>query len=314
MWSIWNEPNHPQFLRPQYSSKHRPLSPGIYRDLYRAALKGLRSAAVQNPQVLFGETAPRGTTHDVAPLVFLRGALCLDKHYVKRKSCGKLDMAGYAHHAYTTAAGPLFVPPSGNDVTIGVLSRLTKALDKAAHAGAIASHMPVYLTEFGIQSRPDPIYGVSYQRQSEYRAIAERIAYDNPRVKGFSQYLLTDDKPIPNVPPAARYGGFESGLKTSSGRVKPSFDGFRLPLAVRPVSRTRVSVWGLVRPTVGGTAAQLQFRPGESGKWHKVQTVATNGLGYFRVKVPYKKRRQYRIVWTSPAGTEFASTATRAYG
>ena len=31
-WSIWNEPNHPQFLEPQYDSKHKPASP---RDLPR---------------------------------------------------------------------------------------------------------------------------------------------------------------------------------------------------------------------------------------------------------------------------------------
>src|SRR4051794_24830495 len=30
LWSVWNEPNHPDFLQPQYSTKgHRPLSPGI---------------------------------------------------------------------------------------------------------------------------------------------------------------------------------------------------------------------------------------------------------------------------------------------
>ncbi|HEY4095613.1 MAG TPA: hypothetical protein VGM33_08895, partial [Baekduia sp.] len=26
-WAVWNEPNHPQFLGPQYDSKHRPASP-----------------------------------------------------------------------------------------------------------------------------------------------------------------------------------------------------------------------------------------------------------------------------------------------
>ena len=36
----------------------------------------------------------------------------------------------------------------------------------------------------------------SLQRQAEYRSISEQIAYDNPRVAAFSQYLLTDDAPI----------------------------------------------------------------------------------------------------------------------
>ena len=37
-WSIWNEPNQPQFLLPQYSrAPQTPLSPGIYRKLFFAA-------------------------------------------------------------------------------------------------------------------------------------------------------------------------------------------------------------------------------------------------------------------------------------
>ena len=128
-----------------------------------------------------------------------------------------------------------------------MLSRLTTALDRAAKAGAITAHLPLYLTEFGIESTPDPVRGVSLQRQSEYRAISERIAYDNPRVVAFSQYLLRDDSPKPGVPLLARYPGFETGLFTYKGKHKPAYDGFRLPLAVRQ-SGSKVSLWGLVRP------------------------------------------------------------------
>ena len=41
-WSIWNEPNQPQFLKPQYKSG-KPASPKLYRKLYQAAYAGLRS-------------------------------------------------------------------------------------------------------------------------------------------------------------------------------------------------------------------------------------------------------------------------------
>jgi hypothetical protein len=312
-YSIWNEPNHPQFLQPQFDSKHNPESPTLYRALFKAALKGLRSAAVPNPQVLFGETAPRGGGKVVAPLTFLRGALCLDSKYKLKSGCGAIDMAGYAHHAYTTSAGPLFKPPSKNDVTIGVLSRLTGALDKAARAHAILPNMPVYLTEFGIQSVPDPISGVSLQQQAEYRSISERIAYDNPRVKAFSQYLLTDDKPIAGATGAAKYGGFESGLKTSKGQDKPSLAAFRLPLAIKKESSTAVSAWGLVRPALAATSVVLEYRAGASGAWHTLKTLPTNALGYFRSRVSYRNHRQYRLVWTSPAGGTYTGAATRAY-
>src|SRR3954451_1060347 len=230
-WSIWNEPNHPQFLGPQYDSKHRPASPKIYRGLYAAALRGLAAAGDTKP-VLMGETAPTGTGKDVAPLTFLRGALCLNDNYKKSGKCSNLRIDGYAHHAYTNRSGPLYVPPGPNDVMIGALSRLTRALDKAAAAGVVKKSLPVYLTEFGIQSTPDPFVGVSLQRQAEYRSYSERIAYYNPRVKAFSQYLLTDDEER-GTTDEQKYSGFESGLRTAAGKAKPSPDGFRLPLVAK---------------------------------------------------------------------------------
>ena len=144
------------------------------------------------------------------PLAFLRGMLCLDSKWRKSKSCGALEADGYAHHAYTTSAGPRFKPSSKDDVTIGVLPRLVIALDRAAKAGALPEHLPVHLTEFGIQTTPDKISGVSLERQAAYRAVAEHIAYVNPRVASFSQYLMSDDPPRAS---GYRYAGFESGLR-----------------------------------------------------------------------------------------------------
>jgi hypothetical protein len=314
-WSVWNEPNHPQFLMPQYDSRHRPASPAIYRSLFLAAQKGLRSAKVARPKILFGETAPTGTSRDVAPLTFLRGALCLTSSYhPDSHHCAKLDMAGYAHHAYTPKAGPSFKNTGPNNVFIGVLPRLTSALDKAARAGAIAARLPVFLTEFGIQSTPDPLFGVSLQRQAEYRSISERIAYENPRVKSFSQYLLHDDAPRAGATGAERYSGFESGLITAAGKVKPSFDGFRLALSVRRGTGSTASVWGVVRPARAPGGAQLESRNGSSGAFHKLKAVSFNRLGFFTAKVGYQQGRQFRVVWTAPEGATYRGAPTRAYG
>src|SRR5829696_9478958 len=56
LWSIWNEPNHPQFLGPQY--KHdKPHTPRLYRKLYvegERAIHGVRGGS--GDKVLFGET------------------------------------------------------------------------------------------------------------------------------------------------------------------------------------------------------------------------------------------------------------------
>ncbi len=311
VWSIWNEPNQPQFLKPQFDSKKRPASPRIYRALYRGALKAFDTLKLK-PTVLFGETSPRGTGKVVAPLTFLRGALCLSSKYKLRKGCGRLPAAGVAHHAYTTRLGPFFKPPGPNDVTIGVLSRLTRAVDRAGNAGAITRKLPIWLTEFGIQSQPDPQYGVSYQQQSEYRALSERIAYDSPRVKAFSQYLLRDDNPIKGVPALARYGGFESGLKTAGNKYKPSFDAFRLPLVIRKRTSTRAQAWGLVRPARAVVSATIEYRDGTRGPFKSLERVTTNSLGYFTEIVAYRKGRQYRIAW-GPRGSVRHGGPTRAY-
>src|SRR3954451_18211041 len=299
-WAIWNEPNHPDFLQPQYSAKgHRPLSPGIYRQLFLAGWRGLRSS-VGDPYLLMGETAPRGTSHVVAPITFLRGALCLNSRYVKRRTCSNLPADGYAHHAYSTRQGPFFKPPGPNDVTIGVLSRLTRALDRAGASGAIKKGMGIFLTEFGVQSYPDKLLGVPLSQQAEYRSISEHIAYRNSRVKLFSQYLMRDSQPLPG-PPAQRYSGFESGLRTCAGKKKPAFDAFRTPLTVTKAG-SRVNLWGLVRPARGATAVEVQYQDGGKGAWKKLFDKKTSASTVWTGRTSDRKRRRWRVAWRSPAG------------
>ena len=123
----------------------------------------------------------------------MREALCLNAKYKKSGTCGELQMSGYAHHAYFPAAGPKYVWKQKDSVTIASLSRLSNALNLAARAHAIPGGVPIYLTEFGVQSKPNKYEGVSAAKQAEYDAIAEHMAYSNPRVAAFSQYLFKDD-------------------------------------------------------------------------------------------------------------------------
>lgn len=305
-WAIWNEPNQPQFLRPQFARGGQAESPKIYRRLFQAAVRGLDNAGQGDDKVLIAETSPRGNrSRIVPPLRFLRGMLCLNSKYRKRSKCGALDPDGYAHHAYTTRQGPYFVPPaphSRDDVTIGVLSRLTKALDRARSAGALKKRLPIYLTEFGIQSTPDTQSGVSLAKQVQFRAISERIAWTNPRVAAFSQYLLRDSDPTGKN----EYGGFESGLRFADGRPKPSLQAFRLPLAVKRIG-SRVSIWGLVRPATGTTTATITYANRGSSKFRKLRTVKTNSRGYFTVRSTYRKGRRWNLEWenqkSSPVGS-----------
>jgi hypothetical protein len=314
-WAIWNEPNHPDFLQPQWTGRGRhrqATSAKLYRQLFQKGAAGLAAGGAGRTPVLFGETAPRGTGHVVHPITFLRTAMCLDAHWHRRASCHRLPADGYAHHAYTTRSGPYFVPPSRNDVTIGVLGRLNSALARAGRAGAVRRGLPIWLTEFGIQSFPDHVYGVSQTTQAEYRAISERIAYNNPRVVAFSQYLMRDDDPIAGVSAIQRYGGFESGLRTSAGAAKRAYDAFPLPL-VAQLGRRRTTLWGIVRPATSATKVSIDYRDKGSSRWRFLKRDTTNARGTWTTTTARRSNRRYRVRWTAPDGRRLTGPLTRPH-
>ncbi|HEY1776214.1 MAG TPA: hypothetical protein VGG41_08655 [Solirubrobacteraceae bacterium] len=248
LYSIWNEPNQPGFLRPQYVGK-KLTSPRIYRGLFLAGYSGLKASGNFNRMtVLMGETSSVGVvTQGVpAPLAFLRGVLCLNSNYKPIGHCARLPADGYAQHPYDNAHGPFAHPPK-DDVTMGTIGRLITALNRAAAVGAIHRGLPVFVTEFGVQTKPNPYVGVTYAQQAEFDAIAEHIAWKNPRIVSFSQYLLRDDHPV-----RGRVVGSQAGLENYHGVAKPALQGFRLPLTVTR-TRSGVALWGIVRPeTVAG--------------------------------------------------------------
>jgi hypothetical protein len=320
LFAIWNEANHPQFLLPQFNSRGTPESPHIYRGLFQAGYEGLQAAGMVRPKVLMGETAPvgydrvtkseireegsRALLHDVAPLEFLRGALCLDSKYRKAGTCEMLPAVGYAHHAYTTRAGPSYKPQGPDNVTIGVLSRLTSALTKAERAHALPAHTPVYLTEFGIQTRPSQL-GVSQAKQAEFDAMSERIAWSNPRVVAFSQYLLRDD-PRGGKPGAGAHGGtvgFETGLETVRGAHKLLYSSFPIPLVVSKRGHG-FSLWGLVRPAEGATTVTVLVQPRGSKSYKTLASVQTDSAGYWKLSSSLQGSR-WRVSWRSPTGVSY---------
>jgi hypothetical protein len=323
IYSIWNEPNHPAFLLPQFNSNGTPASPRIYRGLYQAAYAGLQAAGLTHPRILFGETAPtgfdhvnvrkEGALHDVAPLAFLREALCLNVHYRKSPSCGELQMSGYAHHAYTTAVPPTYRTPGADNVTIGTLSRLSNALNLAARAHAIPAGLPIYLTEFGTQSLPNKQLGVPVAQQAEYNAIAEHIAWSNPRVAAFSQYLLRDD-PLGGAPGASVHGGtvgFQTGLEYYNGQPKPLYYGWPIPLTVTRDGHG-FALWGLVRPTTGATHVTVLVKARHAKRYRTLETVPTNSLGYWSSSSS-TQGETWRVRWTGPAGVKYEGPPIHAF-
>jgi Cellulase (glycosyl hydrolase family 5) len=328
LFAIWNEPNDIASLQPQFNASGQPVSPHTYRGLFQAGYAGLQAAGIAHPKVLMGETAPVGADslsrseirkygllHDVAPLAFLRGALCLNSHYKKAGGCGSVPAYGYSTHAYTQKQGPLWVPPVHDDVTIGTLSRLENALNLAAHAGAIRAGIPIYLTEFGVQSKPNRYEGVSPTKQAEYDALAEYIAWKNPRVAAFSQYLLHDD-PTGGPPGSGVHGGtvgFQTGLEFVNGSPKPLFNAWSVPLVVSKDGHG-FSLWGLVRPATGSTKVTILVKTRGAKKYRVLKTATTESLGYWSF-TSSTAGVAWKVRWTSPTGVKYegpAIGATRA--
>lgn len=292
-WGMWNEPNHPGFLKPQYSHG-RPVAPSLYRALHLAGVRGLEAAGQAGDAFLGGETAPGGDRRrSMPPLQFLRGVLA--------KGAPRLRIDGWAHHPYANRRGPFYVPPDRDNVTIGVLRRLERALD-AAHRRST----PVWITEYGVQSSPDTTLGVPLAQQAEYRSISERILRADPRVAALSQYLLVDD---------AALSGFQSGLVTSAGRAKPSLDEFRLPLAAKRSGAT-VMLWGLVRPAagVGATRVEVLVRDRTTAHATVAASRPTDGAGVWTARLPYRKGRTFRVRWAASDGSVSVGPPVRVYG
>ena len=310
LWSIWNEPNHPRFLGPQYKNG-QPASPSVYRALYLAGEKAIHGVpGGGRDKVLFGETAPVGTSTLVEPLVFLRRALCLSESYKRNQDCNKVRMEGFAHHAYARKGNPFFRSTKQDEVSIGTLDRLTKALDRAAKAGVIKRKRPIYLTEFGVQSYPDRIAGVPLAKQAEYLAISEHIAYVNRRVKAFSQYLMRDDGKVFGQGKTERYGGFETGLRRADGRRKPAYTGFMLPLRVSEAGSSHV-LWGRVRPATEPVDVTIQRDTGDG--WKRLTTTRTGAGGVFGLGTRARDDARYRVRWTRADGATFTGPPIRPY-
>jgi hypothetical protein len=329
MWSIWNEPNHPQFIQPlseRVAGKMIPSSPHQYRRLYVAATDALTASGHGTDKVLFGEVLPigqrrLGTLNTMRPLLWLREFFCVDGRYrpyrggaARARGCDnfpQIRTSGFAMHPYTKPAGPRFVLASPDDATIGQIGRVEKALDRIAKTGRAPRRLAVYSTEFGLQSDPPDCigFGVPLARQAEVLNEGEYDSFVHRRVKTYSQYLLIDDPVLPQFAPGSneRYGRFQTGLMYGENAVRcespgirfrvgqpkqPTFDAFRTPIWVRKLSFGRgVQVFGRARPR-GRAPQQIRIL-------HRGRTVKTvTASGYFLTSLRGSSAGTWQLQWS----------------
>jgi len=335
MWSIWNEPNQPGWLRPQVSNL-LPQSPRMYRALQDAGYAALEATGHGLDSYLLAETAPRGSLtpeelSPMRPLQFIRELYCVDRRLrpytgnaATVRGCppdqagrerfaadhpGLFKATGFAHHPYALEVAPSANDPIRDNVTLATLPRLTDTLDRIFRLYGQNRRLPIWLTEYGYQTNPpDPIIGVSWRRQAAYLNEAEYIAFRRPRVRSHAQFLLVDDKPNlswPETDPRHWGSTFQSGLMTREGTRKHAFGAYQLPIHVSPRRVRRggqIRVFGANRPAPPAATlpVAVEFRPRGSSTWQEIRRVTTGSFrNYVLVRLRARTSGAYRLAWES---------------
>jgi hypothetical protein len=343
-WSVWNEPDQPGWLAPQwrkYRGKEVLNSPRLYREYAEAAYTALYFTGHIKDTILIGELAPEGYTtpgyyNATTPMPFLRAMYCVDSHY--RRLTGEAASAlgcptkgsakafvdanpvlfyatGFAHHPYFFYHPPSYTTPDPDFVPLADLGRLEHGLDRSLAAYGSHRHLPIYLTEYGYQTNPpDPRQVVTPAEQAAYLNQSDYIAWRDPRVRSVSQFLLYDAAPNAMYPTTSPdyWDTFQTGLLYLDGRQKPAYAAYRLPIwipSTRVRARTRMFVWGEIRPgphTVPQRAT-IQWRA-TGGKWTTIATVRfRQAEGYFTTRVRPPGSGTVQIAWRSPSGHVYTS-------
>jgi hypothetical protein len=314
---IWNEPDQPGWLQPQFTCRGRrctPASPHIYRHLFAAAATAIRRAD-PGARVLAGALAPRGSdprarNSAMRPLTFLRAFGCVDDRYrpQRRGACRGFHapvVDGIAYHPHGVLRSPSQRNPQRDEAAIADLGRLETVIDRvAAHRGlrcTCAGRIPIHLTEFGYQTNPpDPYQGVSPALQARYLQEAAYRAWRDPRIKTLVQYEWRDDPLARNGPGARAYSGWQSGLLFSDSRPKPALTAFANPFWViaRPGS-AEVTAWGQVRPGAEHEVSIERRLPGR--EWRPLAAIETDPFGTFSRRLELPPSAELRFAYSLPA-------------
>jgi hypothetical protein len=373
-WTIWNEPNQPGWLAPQWrgiGAQRAMDAPRLYRLYVAAGFAALRRTGhtPATDTILVGELAPEGTegTADetpIPPLSFLRALYCVGDSYQPlrgpqtgalhcpaggspsafvKANPGLFDVTGFAHHPYSFFLAPNV--PIGSDpnfAPLASLGALESALDRIFAAYGVHRRLPIYLTEYGYESKPpNPFRGVKPALQAAYLDEAQYMAWKDPRVRSMAQFLLVDSAPNTADKPGTigYWSTFQTGLEYLGGRHKPAFAAYRLPIWIPQPTVARgaaLFVWAMLRLAPNDTtqqaevqwaAARVSGAPGAGGKgrargsgagaeggrartYRTLATVTTNDPDGFltaRVHVPGSGR--VRVAWRSASGRTFHSRA-----
>lgn len=233
-YSVWNESNLDLFLSPQFDSKGRSVGPRNYAKLYAAAYKGIK-AGNRNAKVAIGETSSHGLDKAVkgksgrhSPGKFAE---------LVAKANPRLKFDAWGHHPYPT---PVWMKPTQKvrwpNVTLTTLPQFERSLDKWFKR----KNIPIWITEYGHETRPGEPKGVSEAQQAAYVKQVFGMVRKDPRVQMFVWFIFED----------TRTSLWQSGLYRLNGvpkRARNVFEAAARPLDARhPVVRVKAGTTPVV--------------------------------------------------------------------
>jgi hypothetical protein len=204
-YGIWNESNLATFLRPQFDAAGNIVGPAVYARLAVAGLRGVKAGNAQ-ALVAIGETSSNGRNRHVAGLTdTVAPGTFLERVAI---AAPRLKFDAWAQHPYPF---PVAQPPTQKvrwpNVGMTSLAQLEAALDRRFRKG-----IPIWITEYGNETRPGEPKGVTEKQQATYLPQAIAIARSDPRVKMFIWFVFQDSTGSP----------WQSGLYRLDGSGKRS--------------------------------------------------------------------------------------------
>jgi hypothetical protein len=200
-YTVWNEPNRGQYLRPQ--GRGGRLAARVEGELVRACQPAIHRS-MPHALVALGPLASRGAQGGLAPLAFLRAY----------RAAGGPGTDAVALNPYLEQLRPVFAPhdrqPDGA-LTLRNLDQLEHALRRSS-----GHRVPVWLTEFSWRVADQPGLGDVTPRRQE-RLAAESVALVRrhyPYAELLVWFLLRDASP---------HGYWSSGLADWTLHRRPVF-------------------------------------------------------------------------------------------
>jgi hypothetical protein len=288
-YTLWNEPNLEEFLAPAYDAKTgKPSSPYTYARMVRATYAGIKAG---NPKAHLGigETSPRGrqkptsssgTQNTIAPGLFAQ--------LVASAPGPPLKFAAWAHHPYSGLGQGPNAKVAFPNVNLPELPTFEKKLDLWFKR----KYIPIWITEYGFETKPGQPKGVTLAQQAAYAAQSLAYAQKDPLVDMFIWFIFRDD-------PTSTW---HSGLENADNSKKPAFATFtagarqvdvRSPLVfIKPgVSNPilRVPVWELeARDGVGaklGSTISVSYRGRSVAASQPTSAIGIDGYASFRIPI-----------------------------